>query len=496
MSNSREGSPDWLHSYQAPIRSFLTLSSDSEPSATSSPIEEDEISYKEPAIRIIKPSKSDQNQATVLIDSEEDSPVITPPKSKSLKSRVKTETLKRKRGDGVNGEDVKEEILEKPVEPKKRKGSGVKQEAIKEEILEKTSEPHVSSRLPLMISEKVHRSKRSSLKGAYRWHLRAEHRHWGLRHTPQGFEKGDGVNGEDVKEEILEKPVEPKKRKGSGVKQEAIKEEILEKTSEPHVSSRLPLMISEKVHRSKALVECEGESIDMSGDVGAVGRVVITDAQSGDPEMLLDLKGTIYKTTVIPSRTFCVVSFNQAEAKIEAVMNDFIQLKPISNVYEAETMIEGTLDGFSYDSEEETNRLQKPNGRQSDQNNEGDELANGKTKKKAEKSLRMTRRKGKTAAKPPKKGTNKTQGPKKAKNDEGNHGLAKQEQVLAEQRKGVAMQEDGVHHLIILPCMYNEGGKAGGVPLNCMGIRTSCIKMVGKKLLVALLFVAESYGFI
>lgn len=37
----------------------------------------------------------------------------------------------------------------------------------------------------------------------------------------------------------------------------------------------------------QALVECEDESIDLSGDVGAVGRVVITDNQ----DMLLDLKG-------------------------------------------------------------------------------------------------------------------------------------------------------------------------------------------------------------
>lgn len=27
--------------------------------------------------------------------------------------------------------------------------------------------------------------------------------------------------------------------------------------------------------------------------------------------------------------------------QIEAIMNDFIQLKPLSNVYEAETMVEG-----------------------------------------------------------------------------------------------------------------------------------------------------------
>ncbi|GKB97397.1 ALP1-like protein [Tanacetum coccineum] len=88
-----------------------------------------------------------------------------------------------------------------------------------------------------------------------------------------------------------------------------------------------------------ALVECEGESIDLSGDLGVVGRVVFSDSPSGNQDMFLDLKGTIYKTTIIPSKTFCV-SFGQSEAKIEAIMNDFIQLKAQSNVYEAETMVE------------------------------------------------------------------------------------------------------------------------------------------------------------
>lgn len=41
----------------------------------------------------------------------------------------------------------------------------------------------------------------------------------------------------------------------------------------------------------QALVECEGESIDLSGDVGAVGRVVILDTPSRNHEMFLDLKG-------------------------------------------------------------------------------------------------------------------------------------------------------------------------------------------------------------
>lgn len=295
MSDSREDSPDWLSSFQAPKGTFLTLSSDSDHSPTNSRIAEDDNKHGEPTVTKVPLSK---NQDTVLIESGEDSPISKPPKSKSLNTKAKTET---------------------------------------------------------------------------------------------------------------------RKRKGNGIKEDPMNVDVLEKPAEPHVSSRLPLLMSEKVQRSKALVECEGDSIDMSGDVGAVGRVVIADAASGDPEMLLDLKGTIYKTTIVTSRTFCVVSFNQAEAKIEAIMNDFIQLKPVSNVYEAETMIEGTLDGFSFDSDEETDKISKPNAQQSDQNNEGAETTNGKIKGKTNKALRVTQKKGNAVGKPPKKGQRKTQGPKKAR---------------------------------------------------------------------------------
>ena len=41
----------------------------------------------------------------------------------------------------------------------------------------------------------------------------------------------------------------------------------------------------------QALIECEGESIDLSGDMGAVGRMVIMDTPSRNHEMFLDLKG-------------------------------------------------------------------------------------------------------------------------------------------------------------------------------------------------------------
>uniref|UniRef100_A0A0E0IAU7 LOB domain-containing protein n=1 Tax=Oryza nivara TaxID=4536 RepID=A0A0E0IAU7_ORYNI len=127
---------------------------------------------------------------------------------------------------------------------------------------------------------------------------------------------------------------------------------------------------------SMALIECDGDSIDLSGDVGAVGRIVISNSPNGNQDLLLDLKGTIYKSTIVPSRTFCV---------IESIMNDFIQLEPQSNLFEAETMVEGTLDGFTFDSDEEGDKLPEPHASQNDQNNEDGDQPKAKTKRKAEK---------------------------------------------------------------------------------------------------------------
>lgn len=99
-------------------------------------------------------------------------------------------------------------------------------------------------------------------------------------------------------------------------------------------------------------------------------------------------------------------------------MNDFIQLKTQSNVYEAETMVEGTLEGFSFDSEDETDKITKATAHQTDQNEGVEEPANGKTKRKPVKSSGVARKKGKTAVgkpQPVKKVRKKTQVSKKAK---------------------------------------------------------------------------------
>ncbi|XP_022140828.1 DNA-binding protein BIN4 isoform X2 [Momordica charantia] len=191
---------------------------------------------------------------------------------------------------------------------------------------------------------------------------------------------------------------------------EIIGKDALDDCNGPPVSSsRLPLVLSDKVHRLKALVECEGTSIDLSGDVGAVGRVVVSDSSFAKNELCLDLKGTIYRAAIVPSRTFCIVSFGQSEAKMECIMNDFIQLKAESNIDEAETMVEGTLDGFSFDSEDEAEKITKVSSSPTDQN-EAVEGLSKKSKNKAEKSSgrKRVRTGGKLQA--PKKARKKVQG--------------------------------------------------------------------------------------
>ncbi|XP_068637059.1 DNA-binding protein BIN4 [Aristolochia californica] len=295
MSSSREGSPDWLRSFEAPKQSCVTFSLSSDSSPSYSPVREKETDAS--FVSRHKEQEEQQNHDLVLVDSGDEFAETKDPKSKTLKIRKQEENLIVPEGDGYD----------------------------------------------------------------------------------------------------------------------CAEEEILEKATESRVASCLPLVFAEKVARSKALVECEGQSIDMSGDVGAVGRVVISSSQSVDPEMFLDLKGTIYKTTIVPSRTFCVVSFGQSEAKIEAVMNDFIQLKSISNLYECETMIEGTLDGFSFDSEEEGEKIPKPSSHCKDEKNESKDPGVQTSKQKNENTTGTTRKKAKVAGKQPAKGGRKSQGAKAKK---------------------------------------------------------------------------------
>ncbi|GLU21364.1 hypothetical protein SLE2022_375090 [Rubroshorea leprosula] len=416
MSSSREDSPDWLRSFQAPS-SHLTLSSDSDPLVNDSPRREDNSDLEDQLpISSLRFNRGSENPDTAISESGSalhsgQSLKAKSPKSKmkvqrTLSKKKKKENSKKSEGN-ANVEKVAIEVTsEEPVEPCAANHSiwtlssdsdSPPDSSLKKDKINSPSQTQGSEEakdpVPTGTSEDYPPKKSSKGKSPKK----------GLKEGGQALasEKGNSVT-------------DNLKRRGNDEDTEIVVEETAQKQIEPQVStSRLPLVLPEKVHRSKALVECEGDSVDLSGDVGAVGRVVIPDPSSENREMFFDLKGTIYKTTIVPSRTFCIVSFGQSEAKIEAIMNDFIQLKPQSNVYEAETMVEGTLDGFLFDSEDEADKVPKANQA------EGiEEQTDRKTKGKAEKASAVARKRGKAAGgklQPPKKARKKTVGSKKPK---------------------------------------------------------------------------------
>lgn len=412
MSDSREDSPDWLRSFQAPAGSAIALSSGSE-----SPLSDSPQRNEEDEIILSKLFKKEAGQVPQIKDNDEEYQISEPVKVKSPNKNEKTKLTpgkKRRRKDDteIQGKASKRKTYEKPVHPQEQKHS-ILTLSSDSESSQDTSPIRTGNRQMSAHDEgpctdnKIDRDDivldndgKSPINDASkvkppRKQLRKEDAKPLKKKTTNGYIAGENCGDVDV-----------------------VKEDISEKHPEPQMqvsSSRLPLVLSEKVQRSKALIECEGDSIDLSGDVGAVGRIVIPDAPSTDHEMLLDLKGTIYKTSIVPSRTFCVVSFGQSEAKIEAIMNDFIQLKPQSNVYEAETMVEGTLDGFSFDSEDEADNLPKATAH-ADQHDVAEEQPKGRAKRKTEKTSGAAPKKGKAAGgKPPKKVKRKPQVSKKSK---------------------------------------------------------------------------------
>ncbi|XP_062119922.1 DNA-binding protein BIN4 isoform X2 [Humulus lupulus] len=364
MSGSRENSPDWLHCFKPPTVTTFELSSDSAPSSP-----------------VGSPSKEDRTDS-------DDNEVI----GKVLGGRSRTPRKGQKLEDGKPPDKNKSANQKKRTGDKA--GGKVSKKELKPSVLAQSSDSESSPQLsPISDDYKQDSPSKKASKDK----------------SPKKELQVDGHTT------IKEEKSSLKKEASDDV--EMKEEEAPEKQVESQVSSgRFPLILSEKVQRTKALVECEGDSIDLAGDVGAVGRVVISDTASGDHEMYLDLKGTIYKTTIVPSRTFCVVSFGQSEAKIEAIMNDFIQLKPQSNVFESETMVEGTLDGFSFDSDEEGEKV--PKAQQTEHGEDAEEKTNGKSKRKAEKTSGVARKRGRATggkAQPQKKAKRKAPVSKKAK---------------------------------------------------------------------------------
>ncbi|XP_051138132.1 DNA-binding protein BIN4 [Andrographis paniculata] len=417
MGDSREESPDWLRSFQPPSYSAVELSSGSESPPDCSPGSDDEDG--------LNLSKLFNKGATKISDSNDANNGRGHTESKSDKGKS---PKKNEKGKQTPVRKRKNEEESKEGKMAKRKNTGQKNKPEKHD----KSYGHNHTIWSLSSdSESGPDRKPVTVDEVAKMDILANEEEFATEH---GNEIGDVLlddaresptNGtSNVKSSVKnmeegDEKTSMKKAINTSIDGEnnnsksVVKEEVSRKHPGPQVAtSTVPLLLPEKVQLSKALVECEGDSIDLSGDVGSVGRVVISEDPSKNQEMLLDLKGTIYKTTIVPSRTFCVVSFSQSEAKIEAIMNDYIQLKPQSNVYEAETMVEGTLDGFSFDSEDEGEKATA----QADKTEAADDQHDAETMRKPGKATGPGRKKGKpTGGKQLKKVKKKPQVSKKSK---------------------------------------------------------------------------------
>ena len=70
----------------------------------------------------------------------------------------------------------------------------------------------------------------------------------------------------------------------------------------------------------QALVEIpagQDAALDLSGDVGAIGRLTVPQPHDNGVGIVLDLKGAIYDAKLLPlAGTACVVSLGGKEAKV------------------------------------------------------------------------------------------------------------------------------------------------------------------------------------
>uniref|UniRef100_A0A7S3XCX9 DNA-binding protein BIN4 n=1 Tax=Picocystis salinarum TaxID=88271 RepID=A0A7S3XCX9_9CHLO len=215
--------------------------------------------------------------------------------------------------------------------------------------------------------------------------------------------KGKAVREQVAKPEQQTKPVVEEDKQMVEMPSKEEGKEAIKTAGTKEVMTRLPIILPEKISRNKVLVECSGQdgsATDLSGDHGAVGRIVVT-GEKGKEDVALDLKGTIYSLSIAPSCTMCVLGLTGSELKVEAMVNDFVQLREQTNLFDGEVG-QGNYQGlFEGDDDEEdqnkraTDRGGPAGGRGADP---ADTLDKGKGKKRAIKIDVGPRKKARTAA--------------------------------------------------------------------------------------------------
>lgn len=104
--------------------------------------------------------------------------------------------------------------------------------------------------------------------------------------------------------------------------------------------SSLPLIAAPKLDQNLVLVQAQADAFDLSGDVGAVGRVTVN--HTG---VFLDVKGVLYSCSFHDINTVCVVAVGDDDARITAVLDEALTLHQDETIFNSgEHLVSGVLE--------------------------------------------------------------------------------------------------------------------------------------------------------
>jgi len=117
--------------------------------------------------------------------------------------------------------------------------------------------------------------------------------------------------------------------------------------------STMPLLLPKSAQRNvqTLIFQTEDDGVDISGDVGAIGRLKFPKqdgGSSGMPHIVVDLKGSVFRGQFLPSQSFLVVTASSDSARIEGVVDDVLHLQYTGDALQTEQTVSGSLDESSF----------------------------------------------------------------------------------------------------------------------------------------------------
>ena len=101
----------------------------------------------------------------------------------------------------------------------------------------------------------------------------------------------------------------------------------------------LPLVAASKLDDNTVLVQACTASLDLSGDIGAVGRVKVDSTG-----LSLDLKGSLFKCGIVDTNCLCAVTVLDEEARVTAQFDQVVNLSLDTETFgDSERLLSGML---------------------------------------------------------------------------------------------------------------------------------------------------------